>query len=134
MFIALSVLLFLTAVGPISYFIDFFKKGGGQVVNEDWYIKFQKSFIAADLWMAACAIVGAIGLLTGQTYGLIFTIITGASLLFLGLMDIAFNIQNNLYRFLSSSGQMKLELLLNILALGLGAAFIISLAPKLAMV
>ena len=96
MFIALSVLLFLTAVGPISYFIDFFKKGGVQVVNEDWYIKFQKSFIAADLWMAACAIVGAIRLLTGQTYGLIFTIITGASLLFLGLMDIAFNIQNNL--------------------------------------
>ncbi len=134
MFTALSVLLFITAASIVYYWTDFYLRGEVQVVNEDWYIIFQKSFLAADSWAAICAIVGAIGLLTGQTYGLIFAIITGASLIFLGLMDIAFNIQNNLYRLLGSSGQMKFELLLNICALGLGAAFIIPLAPRLALV
>jgi hypothetical protein len=134
MFIVHSVLLICTAVVCIYYWIDFYVRGEVQLVNEEWYIKFEKSFPVADLWMTACAIVGAIGLLAGQAYGLLFSIITAASLIFLGLMDVTFNFQNNLYRLLGSSSQMKLELFLNIWALGFGIALIVSLAPKLALV
>ena len=134
MFIVHSVLLLLIPVCMAYYWIDFYIKGGVQVVSDVSYIKFQKAFVAADSWAAICAAVSAIGLLTGQTYGPIFALITGSSLIFLGLMDIAFNLQNNLYRLLGTSGQMKLELFLNIWTIGYGTALIVSFAPRLIMV
>lgn len=134
MFIAFSVLLIGTAIGLIYYWIDFYIKGRVQVVNEDWYVRFEKAFTAADLWTAVCALVGAIGLLAGQTYGAIFTLITASSLIFLGLMDVTFNIQNNLYRLIGTSGQMKFELIINLWTLGLGIALIVYFWPRLALV
>jgi hypothetical protein len=134
MFIAFSVLLIGTAVGLIYYWIDFYMKGGVQAVNEDWYKRFQKAFTAADVWTAACALVGAVGLLAGQTYGALFTFITASSLIFLGLMDVTFNIQNKLYRLIGKSGQMKFELFINLWTLGLGIALIVLLWPSLALV
>lgn len=103
MLITLSILLILTTICCIYYWIDFYIKGEVQTINEDWYVKFQKAFIGADLWMIVSAIIGAIGLLTGQTYGLIFALLAAASLIFLGLMVVIFNIQNNLYRLISTS-------------------------------
>ena len=134
MFIAFSVLLIGTAIGLIYYWIDFYIKGGVQAVNEDWYIRFQKAFPAADLWTAVCAVVGAIGLLAGQTYGVLFTFITASSLIFLGLMDVTLNIQNNLYRLIGESGQMKFELFINLWTLGLGITLIVVFWPRLTMV
>ena len=134
MVIASSVLLIGTAIGLIYYWIDFYIKGGVQAVNEDWYIRFEKAFTAADIWTAVCAIIGAIGLLAGKTYGLIFTFITAGSLIFLGLMDVTFNIQNNLYRLIGKSSQMKFELFINLWTLGLGIALIVLFWPRLALV
>ena len=131
MLVTLSILLILSAVCCIYYWIDFYIKGAVQVVKEDWYIKFQKSFIIADLWMAISALVGATGLLTGQAYGLLFALIAAASMIFLGLMDVTFNIQNNLYRLAGTSNQMKFEIFLNLWALGFGIATIVLLYPKL---
>ena len=134
MFIAFSVLLFGTAIGLIYYWIDFYIKKGVQAVNEDWYIRFQKAFTAADIWTAVCAVTGAIGLLAGQTYGVIFAFIAASSLIFLGLMDVTFNIQNNLYRLIGKSSQMKFELFINLWTLGLGIALIVIFWPRLALV
>ena len=134
MLIAFSVLLIGTAIGLIYYWIDFYIKGGVQVVNEDRYVRFEKAFTAADLWTAVCALVGAIGLLAGQTYGVILTFITASSLIFLGLMDVTFNIQNNLYRLIGTSGQMKFELAINLWTLGLGIALIVHFWPRLALI
>jgi hypothetical protein len=134
MFIGSSVLLIGTAIGLIYYWIDFYIKGGVQAVNEDWYARFQKAFTVADLWTAACALVGAIGLLAGQTYGVLFTFITASSLIFLGLMDVTFNIQNNLYRLIGKSGQMKFELFINLWTLGLGISLLVLFWPTLTMV
>jgi hypothetical protein len=134
MFIVFSVLLIGTAIGLIYYRIDFYIKGGVQAVNEGWYIRFQKAFTAADLWTAACALVGAVGLLTGQTYGVIFTFITASYLVFLGLMDVTFNIQNKLYRLIGKSGQIKFELFINLWTLGLGITLIVLFWPRLALI
>ena len=134
MFIASSVLLIGTAVGLIYYWIDFYIKGGVQAVNEDWYTRFQKAFTAADLWTAVSALVAASGLLAGQTYGVLFTFITASSLIFLGLMDVTFNIQNNLYRLMGKSSQMRFELFINLWTLGLGIALLVLFWPRLALV
>jgi hypothetical protein len=132
MIIALSVLLIMTAVGVIYYWADFYLRGGVHVLKEDWYIKFERAFPPADLWMSACAILGAAGLLAGQTYGLVFTLLAAGSLLFLALMDITFNVQNNLYRLVATSSQMKFELLINVWTLALGVALIVYLGPRIA--
>jgi len=134
MTIALSVLLIVTAIVLIYYWVDFYTRGGVKVLKEDWYIRFQKAFPVADLWAAVCAIVGAIGLLTEQSYGLLFTLLAASSLIFLSLMDITFNIQNNLYRLVATSSEMKSELLGNIWFLGFGIALIVCLSPRVTLV
>ena len=82
-----SVLLICSSIVCIYYWLDFFITGGVHVVKEEWYVKFQKSFLVADLWMSACAIVGAIGLLAEKTYGILFALIAGGSLIFLGFHE-----------------------------------------------
>jgi len=123
--IVLSVLLIITAAFTIYYWVDFYTTGGVQVVKEEWYTKFEKAFPLADLWMVACSLLGAAGLLTGQTYGLFFSILAAGSLIFLALMDITFSLENNLYSLLPTSSQMVLELAINLWCLSLGIILIV---------
>ena len=134
MLITLSVLLIVTAIVLIYYWVDFYTREGVQVLKEDWYMRFQKAFPIADFWTAACAIAGSIGLLTEQPYGLLFTLLAASSLIFLGLMDITFNIQNNLYRLVTTSSEMKLELLGNVWFLGFGIALIVCVSSRVTFV
>ena len=131
MTIFISVLMLVSAGVVIYYLADFYLRGAVHVISEDWYIKFEKAFTPADLWTAACGIVGAIGLLTGQAYGLIFTLLAASSAIFLALMDITFNIQNGLYSLVAKSSQMKFEVVLNVWALFLGIGLIIYVWPKI---
>jgi len=131
MIVTLSALLIATALGVVYYWADFFLRGAVNVLKEDWYIKFERAFPPADLWMAACAVIGAVGLLKGDSYGLLFALIAAGSLIFLALMDITFDIQNNLYRQVSTSSQMKLEAFLNVWALGLGISLIVLLSSRI---
>ena len=132
--IALAVLLIISALVVIYYWADFFIRGGVNVIKEDWYIKFERAFPPADIWMAICALLGAIGLLTGQAYALLFLALAAGSLLFLALMDITFNVQNRLYPLVATSNEMRFELLLNVWALGLGIGLIVYLWPRMAFV
>ena len=131
MIVTLSALLIATTLGVVYYWADFYLRGAVNVVTEDWYIKFERAFPPADLWMSACSIIGAVGLLKGEPYGLLFAFIAAGSLVFLALMDITFNIQNSLYRLTSSSSQMKFEVFINVWTLGLGIALIVLLSSRI---
>ena len=133
MIITLSVLLIVNAIALVYYWVDFYTRGGVQVLKENWYIKFQKAFPVADIWAAACSIVCVVGLLTEQPYGLVFALIAASSIIFLGLMDVTFNIQNKLYRFVATSSEMRAELLGNAWFLGLGIALIACLSSRVAL-
>jgi hypothetical protein len=128
---ALSVLLIITAVMTLYYWADFFLKRGVQVSQDDWYVKFERAFPPADIWMSTCAVVGAVGMLTEQAYGLVFGLLAAGSLIFLALMDITFGMQNNLYRLIKTSNQMRFEVLVNVWTLGLGVALIIYVSPRI---
>ncbi len=134
MIVVLSVLLIGTAAGVIYYWVDFYAKGEVQVKKEDWYTKFQKAFVPADLWTCVCAVLGAVGLLTGQTYGLMFALLPAGSLIFLASMDITFNVQNKLYSLVATSNQMKFEVFINVWTLALGIILIISLWPRISLI
>ena len=115
----------MTAIFLIYYWIDFFLRKGVQVIQEEWYIKFQKAFPVADMWAAICALLGGVGLLTKQNFGLLFVLLAASSIIFLALMDITFNVENKLYNLVRSSTEMKGELVGNIWFLSVGIILII---------
>jgi len=127
----LSVLLVISAIGLIYYWVDFYLRKGVQVIQEDWYLKFQKSFPVADMWLAVCALLGAVGLLTEQNYGLLFSLLAAISLIFLALMDITFNIKNKLYRLVGESREMVFEVVINLWSLLLGIILIVCLGARI---
>jgi hypothetical protein len=102
------------------YWIDFLTTGTVHVLEEEWYIKFEQAFIPADIYMALSSLIAGIGLIKKKIWGFIFTYLASSALIFLALMDITFNIQNNLYELLYSSTEMQFETLINIYTLTLG--------------
>ena len=126
----LSVWSIVSGVLMLYYWVDYHTRGGVQVLEEEWCTKFQDAFPTADIWTAACCLTAGVGILTGRTYGLVFALLAASSLLFLALMDITFNVQNNLYRLLKSSNPMKTELVINIWALSLGIILIAYSWPR----
>ena len=83
------------------------------------------AFPVADMWTAICALLGAVGLLTEQDYGLLFSLLAASSLIFLALMDITFNFENKLYNLVGTSNEMKLELAGNIWLLSVGIILLV---------
>jgi hypothetical protein len=126
----LAILLLVTAVITVAYWVDFFVRGSVNVVEEEWYIRFERSFPVADGFMSACAAVAAVGLLTDADYGVGFALVTAGALVFLGLMDVTFNVDNGLYRLLRTSTPMQAELVINLWSLGLGAALLVTMLPE----
>ena len=126
----LAVLLLVTAAGTIAYWLDFFLRGSVNVVDEEWYIRFERAFPVADAFMAVSAATGAVGLLTGATYGVAFTLVAAGALLFLGLLDITFNVDNGLYRHLPTSGPMRAELVINVWSIGLGVTLLAAMVGR----
>ena len=126
----IAVLLLVTAVGTVAYWVDFFVRGSVNVVEEEWYLKFERAFPAADGFMAGCAAIGGVGLLAGAGYGTAFALVAAGGLVFLGLMDVAFNLENRLYRFLPTSWPMRAELAVNVWSLGFGAVLLVTMVPE----
>lgn len=57
--------------------------------------KHELSFPFPDLgWITPNLIVAAIGLLLEQSYGYFFSALAGSGMMFLGIIDLAFNVQN----------------------------------------
>lgn len=115
-----GVLLVGAAVVTVAYWLDFFLRGTVQAVEEEWYLRFERAFPAADGWMAACSLVAAVGLFTGAGYATVFGLLAAGAMVFLGLMDLTFNLQNGLFRLLPQSGQMWVEAVIVGLSLVLG--------------
>lgn len=127
---AIAVLLLVTAVVTVAYWVDFFWHGSVHVVEAEWYIRFERAFPVADGFMAACAAVAGIGLLRGDEWGVAFGLVAAGALMFLGLMDVTFNVDNDLYRRLADSGPMRAELVINVWTLGLGGFVLVELVSR----
>jgi hypothetical protein len=127
----LGVLLLVTAVVTVAYWVDFFVRGSVNVVEEEWYIRFERAFPVADGFMAGCAAVAGVGLLADRSYGVAFGLVAAGALIFLGLMDVTFNVANKLYGYLSTSWPMRAELVINLWTLALGAVVLVRLAGRL---
>jgi hypothetical protein len=126
----LGVLLVITGVVVVAYWLDFFLRGTVQAVSEDWYLRFERAFPVADGWMAFCSLVAAVGLLSGGGYATVFGLLAAGAMVFLGLMDLTFNLQNGLFRLLPGSGQMWVEVIIIAWCLALGGFLAVYLGAR----
>lgn len=115
--------LALIAVATALYWVDFFTSGGVHVRGDAVYLAFEKAFPLADAWMAACSLLGAIGLWRRRAWGLLFGLLAGSAQVFLACMDVLFNVNEGNYAI--ASGAMAIEILINV-GLLVGAPLLIA--------
>ncbi len=121
-----AVLMLLTAVGTILFWATFFadleaQRNGILASRCDAWFAWEMSFPLADLWVALTAILGAVGLWRMRPAGLLFGLVSGGAMVFLGLMDVLFFLENGLY--LPLTGEVAVELFIHVwtVAFGLSA-------------
>lgn len=117
-------LLILTALGTGAFWVLFWAGAEAQAnsflarQSDAWYA-WERSFPAADAWMALTALLGAWGLLRMRPRGLLFCQLAGGALVFLGLIDVLFFLQNGLYAH--RHVDVTIEMAIHAWVLGLGA-------------
>jgi hypothetical protein len=87
---------------------------------ESYYI-FENAFPLADGWLVLTLIVGVIGLWRRRAFGLLATLLAGGAGVYLGCMDVLFDIENRIYAITSAadaSGPI-IEIVINVLTFAL---------------
>jgi hypothetical protein len=118
-----AVLMLLTAIGIILFWVVFFADPDAQrestfaARSEAWFA-WELSFPLADAWVALTATAGAIGLWRRHPAGLLFGLVSGGAMVFLGLIDLLFFLENGLY--LPMNAEVAIELLIHLWATGFG--------------
>jgi hypothetical protein len=119
-----AILLF--AAGMIAVYWILFFSSTPALSEAPCYMTFETAFPAADTWMAITCIVGGIGLLTRKSWGVLFALLAGSASIFLGLMDVLYDLINGIYGRISSPAgtDVAVEITINILTLILGPVII----------
>ena len=107
-----SVLLWLTAAGIVLYWISFF--GGGEVhaASDPCYLVFERNFPLPDGFVATACVLCAEGLRRRRGWAVLWGLIAAGGLYFLGLIDTAYNLWNDMYR--TRSAAMAAEVAINL--------------------
>jgi len=119
---------FLVALGIILFWTVFFSTDMVNISDphlKDAYLAFESAFVFADFYLSFMLILGGVGLLKKMPYGYFFSLIAGASLVFLGLLDVSFNVRNGIY-FLGA-GEALLNVAINSICLGFGAFLLLKI-------
>lgn len=118
------------AVGIVSFWIAFFSTDLVNIKDphlKELYLAFESAFPIPDIYLSIVLLIGGIGLLRKMSCGYLFSLMGGASLIFLGLLDISFNTQHGIY--LIGVGEAIMYIFINLLCLG-GGIFIILIIWK----
>lgn len=91
--------------------------------HTDRYYAFENAFPAADLWMVACGLAAIVALVRRRASSFLWIIAAGATSIYLGLLDVLFDFENDIYRS-PDTGGVCLELAINVLTLAFGAVII----------
>jgi hypothetical protein len=118
----LARMQFLTAAGLLIYWPLFFKAGIAPDIPPFGYFQFQHSFVAADIILGFSFIKAASCLLSKDRVkrdrGRSLSLVCTGALLFLGMLDISFNVINNFYSLLPLD--TIVELVVNAWCIGFG--------------
>ena len=109
----------------LGFWVSFFLGDNKSKMSEVEY-KHELSFPFPDLgWITPTLIIAAIGLLSEQKYGYFFSALAGSGMIFLGIIDLAFNIQNGKFNRKKYGFDALVSMGVVILTLIFGPIFII---------
>jgi hypothetical protein len=111
-------LLWLSAVVTLLYWATFFTSGDVQSSEAECYLAFERAFPAADLWLAAACLAAAEGLRRRREWAVLFGIAAGSAAVYLGCMDVLYNVENGMYAVWSAP--MVGEIVINLFCLTFG--------------
>ncbi len=121
--------MFFAAALTIAYWVLWF--GGGRTLlassQAASYFVFENAFPAADAWLAFTLIVGAIGLMQRTSWGLLFSLLAGGAGIYLGCMDVLFDLENGIYLIPKGVDPSSaiIEICINVLTFSLSIAGIV---------
>lgn len=116
--IGVVALLWASALVTVLYWLVFFTSGEVRSSEAECYLAFERAFPAADGWLAAACAAAAEGLRRGRAWAALFGIAAGSAAVYLGLMDVLYNLENGMYARLD--GPMIGELIINVYCLSFG--------------
>ena len=124
--IVFAILELLIAIGLIGYWLMFYFTEVKNRKMSEVEFKHEISFPLPDLgWVLPNLIVAAIGLLLEQWFGYLFTVIAASGMMFLGLIDLAFNLQNKKFNIKEYKFDAVLSIFIVAIMLIFGPIFLI---------
>jgi len=114
----------VTGVGLILFWIAFFTVGLAPEKAPPCYFAYENSFPLPDGILAVLLLAAGILLMRSNRAGRTLSLIGAGALIFLGLLDFSFNLQNGIY--LTSVVDLVLNALINLWCVGFGLAACIS--------
>mgnify|MGYP001117857632 CR=1 FL=1 len=126
-FVITAIIEIVIAIGILSFWIAFFSTDMVSIEDpklKETYLAFESAFPLPDGWLVISLIIGGTGLLKKKNYGYYFSLISGSSLIFLGLVDISFNVRQGIY--VLGAGEAILNISINLMCL-ISGIFILSI-------
>lgn len=100
---------------------DSIQARGPEAPDYEIYVNFEGAFPLADAWLAAAALVGVVGLWKMRDWGFLFTTLAFGAAIFLGLMDLLYDIEHQMFSPLNVEAAVELAIvLLNLILNPLG--------------
>ena len=119
---AIPVLEIITAAGLILFWIGFFTVGMAPESPPECYFAYEHAFPLPDLLLAIALLASAVLLLKDNHLGRTLALVAAGGLIFLGLVDFSFNLQNGVY--LSSTLDLVLNAFINAWCVAFGLAIV----------
>ncbi len=131
MSVIIAILEVIWIILFLGFWISFYlteyknqKKAEGKMSEVEF--KHELSFPLPDLgWITLTLVIAAIGLFLEQNFGYFFTALAGSGMMFLGLIDLAFNIQNEGFNREKRGFDAVISIGIVVLSLIFGLIFII---------
>jgi len=121
----LGVLIF-GVLSTIAYWVVWFgiDRELLAAAHTESYYAFEHSFPLADSWLVACGVAAIIALVRRRASAFLWIIAAGSTSIYLGLLDVLFDLENGIYRS-TDSGGVCVEVAINVLTLGFGTVIVI---------
>ena len=82
------------------------------------YVAYEQAFPLADAFVALAALVGVVGLWRMRDWGMFSMLLAGGGAFFLGLEDLLYDLQHNMFLPFSGTAAIELAIVLVIMSLG----------------
>ena len=117
--IIMAILQILLGIGFVGFWVIFYFTEYKNPKMEETAFTHEKSFPLPDLvWIMPCLFIAGFGILLEQKFGFFFSALAGSGMMFLGLIDLAFNIQNDVFKEKEFGTYMGIFIILLMLIFG----------------